>query len=156
LDEAQIDIQDALEHWPDDADLHYLNALVLIKKEKFEEAEKEAQSAIAIDNGHANAISVLAESYRRMGDLKRALQIWERFMTLEPRNLYGLLALIELYSSEHCNVQARASLSRLIKLSGHKSLDEVIAIANQDQELLPYRPNWDVLRNAIGMAGGWR
>lgn len=147
---ASAELEEALSYWPENADLHYLSGLVHVRQGRCMEALTSAQKALAIDPDHLEALTVLGQSYHCQGNHALALDCWRRFVDREPRNLFGILALIELYDLEGKRDGAKRYLERLSAISGKRSLQQVLDLALQEGALSPYIPDVERIKRAAG------
>jgi tetratricopeptide (TPR) repeat protein len=147
---ASAELAEALTYWPESADLHYLSGLVHVRQGRCMEALTSASKAMAIDPDHLEALTVVGQSHRCLGNPALAIDYWRRFVEREPRNLFGILALIELYDLEGNRDGAKRYLERLRNISGQRSLEQVLELALQEGVLSSYVPNLERLKRAAG------
>jgi tetratricopeptide (TPR) repeat protein len=139
--DAVDELNAALAYWPQNPDLNFLSALMLVRRGRCDEALKMAEKVIALEPLHLDAIAVLGRSHQCKGNYAIAIDYWKTFVDREPRNLYAVLALIELYDLERNDMAVRSMLKRLIAISGNKPLDKVLEIAVREGSLSPYIPD---------------
>lgn len=147
---ASAELAEALSYWPENADLHYLSGLVHVRQGRCMDALTSAEKALAIDPNHLEALTVLGQSYHCQGNYTLALVYWKRFVDREPRNLFGILALIELYDLGGKPHGAKRYLERLSSISGQRSLGQVLQLAIQEGVLSPYVPDVERIKRAAG------
>jgi tetratricopeptide (TPR) repeat protein len=147
---ASAELAEALAYWPKNADLHYLTGLVHVRQGRCMEALTSAGKAVAIDPDHLEALTVLGQSHYCQGNHSLAIGCWRRFVDQEPRNLYGILALIELYDLEGKRGDVKRYLERLADISGQRSLEQVLELALQEGVLSPYIPDTERIKQAAG------
>jgi tetratricopeptide (TPR) repeat protein len=147
---ASAELAEALAYWPENADLHYLSGLVHVRLGRCMEALTSAGKAVAIDPDHLEALTVLGQSHHCRGNQALAIDCWRRFVDQEPRNLYGILALIELYDLEGNRGGVKRYLERLSAISGQRSLEQVLELALREGVLSPYIPDTDRIKKAAG------
>ncbi len=126
---ASRTVSEAIERWPDNPDFYYLSAVVHLKKGNDSEAIKAAEKALSLNSGHGGALMAKAQGYNRMGDALRAIENWKKFITLEPKDLHGIIALIELLASTEQYEEAKTYISKFDQLRGELSLEEVLDTA---------------------------
>jgi tetratricopeptide (TPR) repeat protein len=139
----------AIERWPGRPEFFYLSALAHLKKGDCARSVDDAAHALQLDTRHGGALMVTAESYRCQGALGRAIDYWERFISIEPNDLHGIFALMELYASEGRYHLAKTYLQRYNRLKGDCRDDEIIDIANKSGLLGAYVPEKDKLKQLI-------
>lgn len=127
--EALKTVSAAISRWPKKPELHYLSALIHLKGKSFTQAVQEADRALELNPDHGGALMVKAQCYKGKGEYGRAIEYWNGFMALEPKNLHGLIALIELYYQTKQFSAAQSYLDRFIRLQKDIPLDEVLATA---------------------------
>jgi tetratricopeptide (TPR) repeat protein len=147
---ASAELAEALAYWPENADLHYLSGLVHVRQGRCVEALTSAGKAVAIDPDHLEALTVLGQSHHCQGNHALAIDCWRRFVDQETRNLYGILALIELYDLEGDRSGVKRYLERLSAISGQQSLEQVLELALREGVLSPYIPDTDRIKKAAG------
>jgi tetratricopeptide (TPR) repeat protein len=147
---ASAELAEALSYWPENADLHYLSGLVHIRQGRCTEALASASKAMTIDPDHLEALTVLGQSHYCLGNPALAIDYWRRFVDQEPTNLFGILALIELYDLEGNRDGAKRYQERLAAISGQRSLEQVLELALQEGVLSPYVPNVERIKRAAG------
>jgi tetratricopeptide (TPR) repeat protein len=147
-DAASAELDQALAYWPENADLHYLSGLVHVRQGRCTQALTSAGKAVAIDPDHPEALTVLGQCHYCQGNHALAIDYWRRFVDQEPRNLYGILALIELYDLEGNRDGATRYLERLAAISGQRSLEQVLELALQQGGLSPYLPDVERIKGA--------
>lgn len=147
---ASAELAEALFCWPENADLHYLAGLVHIRQGRCMEALSSASKALAIDPDHLEALTVLGQSYYCQGNHALAIDYWRRFVDQEPRNLFGILALIELYDLDGNRDSVKRYVERLAAIGGQRSLEQVLELALREGVLSPYIPDIEHIKRVVG------
>jgi tetratricopeptide (TPR) repeat protein len=146
---ASAELTEAMAYWPKDADLHYLSGLVAVRQGHCTEAIAAARQALSYDPDHLDALPVLAQGYRCMGRLGLSVEKWKVFLAREPKNLFGILALIELYDLEGDSVGLRRAIKQFVHLGGSDASNQLMNLAVRQSELSPYVPDPIRIRNAV-------
>lgn len=144
--EALKTVSTATKRWPRNPELYYLSAMVRLKEGAFAQAIEDADHALKLNPDHGGALMVKAHSYKCEGEYERATAIWNHFMTLEPKNLHGIIALIELNFQDEQFAAALKLLDRFFKMQKGIPLDEVLATAVKTGEYGAYPVNADRIK----------
>jgi tetratricopeptide (TPR) repeat protein len=148
--DAAAELNTALAYWPQNPDLNTLSGLMMARQGRCDEALQAAEKAIAVEPLHLSAIAVLAGSHQCKGNYAVAIDFWKTVVKREPKNLYAILALIELYDLAGDNLALRCYLNRLIEIGKSMSLDEILEMAVRESLLSPYIPDIDRIKAAAG------
>lgn len=146
---ASNGLSKALAYWPRYAGFHHLAGLVFIKKGNCAEAVKVSRQALAVEADHLDALAVLAQGYRCQKNLALAIQCWQKYIASKPRNLLGILALIELYEIDGDVSLMEQYVRRLLEIGGGRSLDQLFDLAVRDVKLGSYEPDFVRIRRAV-------
>ncbi len=138
---AKQTVSSALEHWALYPDLYYLSALVCLKSQDYSQAIQDAEHALKIRPNHPGALMVLGQSYKFTGQYDLSIGYWERFIIVEPKDLHGIIALIELYSDEGKFGVAEKYYQRFLDLKGDQTLESVLEIARKSAVFGAYVPD---------------
>jgi tetratricopeptide (TPR) repeat protein len=148
--DAAAELNTALAHWPKNPDLNALSGLILVRQGRCDEALQAAKKAIAVEPLNLAAIAVLGRGHQCKGNYATAIDFWKTFVKREPRSLYAILALIELYDLEGDNLALRRYLNRLMTIGKRKPLDKILEMAVRESSLSPYIPDVDRIKKAAG------
>lgn len=146
---ASAELAKAIAYWPKDADFHYLSGLVAVRQGRCPEAIAAARQALSCDPAHLDALPVLAQGYRCIGKPGLAVENWKAFLAREPKNLFGILALIELYDLEGDSVGLRSAVERFVHLCGSETSKQLVNLAIRQSELSPFVPDPIRIQNAV-------
>jgi tetratricopeptide (TPR) repeat protein len=146
--EAAAELNAALAQWPHDSDLNALLGLMMARKGRCDEALRAAQKAVAAEPLNLTAIAVLGRSHHCKGNYAMAIDFWKSFVTREPRSLYAILALIELYDMQGDDSALRRYLDRLIAIGKNTPFDDILDMAVRESFLSPYIPDVDRIKEA--------
>ena len=100
FDTAKEYIQRGGEIGHSEASLHLTMARILIDQEKLDEAYKELQDVLSIDDENSNAYAYLSFVYYQEGDLSRASFAARTALNLNPYNYYAHQQLAFVYHSQ--------------------------------------------------------
>lgn len=139
--DAVDELNAALGYWPRDPDLNFLSGLMLVKQGRCDEALQTAEKVIALEPMHLDAIALLGRCHQCKGNYAIAIDYWKTFIDKQPRNLFAILALIELYDLEKDDIALSSMLKRLIAVGGKKPLDTLLEIAVRESSLNPHIPD---------------
>jgi len=124
IKEAAEKIRTALTMWPNNSELHEAFGLILLKTGKYDQAILEARRAIAVDPRRYSPLTILAEAFRKKGDIGLAVAYWEKFLEKYPDNLQGNFALIELYFVQNNRGKLFRTVEKLTTLKRSRTWDE--------------------------------
>ncbi|MEJ2155586.1 MAG: tetratricopeptide repeat protein [Desulfobacteraceae bacterium] len=143
--------------WPDNPDFYYLSAVIHLKNGEEQKALEAAEKALAVNSDHGGALMAKAQSYRMLGDYGRAIETWKHFMAVEPNDLHGMSALIELLSLTGQHAEAKLYVKKFSKLKRDVPLDALLDTAAKKQyrfgshtpeRASPHDPYTEVGRNS--------
>ena len=123
---ASATVSAAIAKWPTNPDFHYLAAVVYLKKGDDSTAIEAAEKALELNSEHGGALMVKAQAFHNMGESALSIKTWKHFMTNEPRDLHGIIALIELLATTEKYEEAKGYLDKFGRLRGKLTLDEVL------------------------------
>jgi tetratricopeptide (TPR) repeat protein len=83
LEEAELNLKEALQSDPKLPRAHYQMGLLLEKQKKDAEAIRELRQAAALNPAYAEPYYALGKIYQRMGDRQEAEQAWSTFQKLK-------------------------------------------------------------------------
>jgi tetratricopeptide (TPR) repeat protein len=147
--EAQNRLNTALDYWPENSKLHYLQSVIHAKDGNCKEALEAARKALALDPGNTPAMMVVAGSYHCMGELQQAVDTWEHFLSIEDRSLVGILSIIDLFIVTGNDEKAQPYYGRLLQMAGNNDLETMLDLAGQEGILLAYTPDRGRLADAF-------
>ena len=75
---------------------------------------------LRIEPDYIDALPLIAQGYRCEGRFAQAISYWEKFNAQEPMNLYGILALFELYDLKGQDTKVGHYFSRIADLGGEQ------------------------------------
>lgn len=136
LENAKVQIDDALQRQPDSADALSVHASILQREQQTEAAEAAARKALTIDPGHVNAIGVLVGIYGE-SDPEQALEWIEQGLAQQPKD-------------------AVLKLLKIRVLSAHNRLDDAeqvfrqLIAENPDSLYYPYQFTNFLIQNQRG------
>ncbi|MBN1472373.1 MAG: tetratricopeptide repeat protein [Syntrophaceae bacterium] len=145
LMEAQKMMMKVLPRWSGYADLHYTMGLVLLKAGEYDKAMNAAHRAMKLNPESQNAWNILGEASRRKGNYRIAVVYWKRYVEQNPDDLFGSLALIELYARLNDKDNLTRLIGKMIFLKGSKKWHEFITELPRNPRLSVYRPQTDEL-----------
>jgi len=143
-------VAEGLKIWPDDAFLLLLSALKELKTGHYEAAIETAQRVV---NRHGDetllALMVIAQSYRNLGNLNHAMDAWKELLKIDPSNMAALMAMVELSTLFNRQGDLRFYAGQLARLEKAKFLLAPCEIRIKYENMMPYIPNLDLVKNAI-------
>jgi tetratricopeptide (TPR) repeat protein len=146
---ALTELSTALGYWPLQADFYYLSGLAHIKQGHCADAIQAARQVLRLEPQHIDVLPLMAQGHRCEGGHDQAITYWEKYITREPMNLFGILALIELYESNGPDIQLRYYLDRIRDLSRGQQLDQMLEFAVRNGQLSPYVPDAVRIKEAL-------
>jgi tetratricopeptide (TPR) repeat protein len=149
LEDAEVNLQQALAKWPANTDFRALLSFILLKKGLYQEAIKEAWKTLTVDSEATDVKRVLGEAYRRKGLYERAVSLWEQYVTQHRNDLEGQLALIELYSKTGQTEILGRTIARVMILKGSKSWQEMIDEHSSESAAHAYVPDKRALLSIV-------
>ncbi len=139
--EAQTKLVAALTRWPDNAALHGVYSLILLKLGYNNHAINEAKYALLLDPNIQNALSVLGEAYHRKGNDKSAIFYWEKFLEKNPDVLAANLALIELYAGQNRKNDLSRTIGKVMVLKKSTCWEEIFDPLIADENVTAFTPS---------------
>lgn len=146
---ASAELTEAMAYWPQNADLHYMAGLVAVRQGRCMEAIAAARQALSCDPNHLEALAVLGQGYRCIGKLGLSIEKWKQFLAREPKNLFGILALIELYDLEGDVDGVHRAVERFVHLGESGASKQLVNLAVRQSELSPYVPDPIRIQKAV-------
>lgn len=140
-DAALKTITTSLERWPVLSDFNYLLGLTYLKNDRCDAAVQEAKKVINLHPKHRPALMLISQGYRCKGDLDRAINYLEEFMTLAPNDILGMLALIELYDAQNQTEAAKAYMARFNRLRKGVKVNDILHNAKESGVFGAYVPD---------------
>lgn len=147
--EAQSRLNTALDYWPDNSELHYLQSVIHAKDGNCKEALGEARKALALDPGNTLAMMVAAGSYHCLGEPQRAIDTWEHFLKIEDKSLVGVLSIIDVFIASGNDEKALPYYERLLQMAGNHDPVTMLDLLGQEGVLLAYTPDRGRLADAF-------
>ncbi|MEN6621736.1 MAG: hypothetical protein ABFD50_09335 [Smithella sp.] len=142
-------IKGALKSSPFNSDLNKIFCIMLLREEKFDEAEYFAKSILKNNLSNPFPLAVLAQTSKLKGNLKSAISLWKLYEQSYPSNASVNLALIELYFAVNDQEMLKKETARLFCLKGQKTLQNYIK-ANLSAESFPiYIPDYASISKII-------
>ncbi|MCB0338161.1 MAG: tetratricopeptide repeat protein [Bdellovibrionales bacterium] len=112
-------ISDALEQFPDDDKLHFMNGIILHDLGKERKATAAMERTLEINPMHTHALNYLAYNLAEEGeDLTRAHELVSRALELHPDDGYFLDTLGWIYYKQGEYEKALSTLARAVRLTG--------------------------------------
>jgi tetratricopeptide (TPR) repeat protein len=96
-------------------DTQYAKAKTLVEKRDYKSAVPVLDQIVAKDSRNADALNLLGYSYRKLGDLQKALTYYNRALAIEPGHLGANEYLGELYLEMKDVAKAQQRLEVLAK-----------------------------------------
>jgi len=90
LEEALVILQELVEKYPDDSNVHYLLGVALGRLHRYEEAVVELNRVIELVPQFAPAYQQLGYCYQNLKDMDKALEYYRKSAELEPANAANL------------------------------------------------------------------
>ena len=136
-------VDEVLKAKPNDRGLRYLKAVALMEQEKTDDGEK-LLSELA-DEGHGPAVYQLAEylvDSEDEKDLEKALALYQRYTTIEPRDPRGFRELGSSYHNFERVAEAEAAYRKAIELDpadvyNYRNLIEMFVLHDRIAEVRP-------------------
>ncbi len=110
LDEAEEMIFNAIQSNPASAEVHFSMGRIKFEKEDYANATFHLEKAIASRDSWRAARKLLAESYEKLGNKKKAMEHYKHILRLNPADAMSLHALGCLYGEEARNLEVAISL----------------------------------------------
>ncbi|MBW2630456.1 MAG: tetratricopeptide repeat protein [Deltaproteobacteria bacterium] len=145
LNEAQKYIEDAIAILPESEEYRAILSMILLKSGDIDGAILAAGKALELKADYNIPLVMLAESFRKKGDNKKAVRYWEAFLKENPRYIKGHFALAEALSVTGNKKMLSKIIGRLMYLKGEKSYTEIIQEANGKDDITPYICDPDIL-----------
>lgn len=121
--------------------------LILLKENKFEEAEFFARKILKKDLNSTFPLIILAEVARKKEKSRSSILYWQLYQLSYPLDPYCNLALIELYHKTNEKEKLRVELAKLFCLKKTLSLRAYIKGLSQNEHLIAYVPDPDLIQN---------
>ncbi len=134
-------IETELTKYPFNDKLIEILCLILIKENDLKKAELYAKTALKNNLANTFPLPILAEIYRRKGNLRSSISFWKLYQQSSPFDSFANLALIELYAQTKDLRMLDIELSKLNALKGNKDIVSYIKEITEKQNLLIYIPN---------------
>lgn len=157
LDEARKRIDSVLADDPQNAEAHALSASILLREQKFDQAEEEAQKALKIASDNVSATSALVGIYSAQKQPEKALAAVNEGLVHNPKNLALMLLRVALYGATDDLSKVAEAYQSIFKLKPNapefrSSLAKVFVKANKIDEaesvlrdgMASMPENWDM------------
>ena len=112
LERAEQRLRQALATDPSIIEGHQMLGTVASQRERFSEAVRHFQAALALKSDLEPSLFGLARAYQEMGQLEEAMVGFRRFIDLEPEDPRATLAIVDIYLARNLVDQAMAELER--------------------------------------------
>jgi protein O-mannosyl-transferase len=142
-------IKSALDKYPHNSELKELFCLILLRENKFAQAEEYAKSILRNNLSSTFPLAVLARTSSRKGNLLSAISFWRRYQHFYPNDRSANLALIELYAAKNDQRMLKEELAKLFCLKGGKSLSAFIKEDFDRRNLSIYLPDYNSIKEII-------
>jgi tetratricopeptide (TPR) repeat protein len=133
--------REGLVRWPNNAWLRSVSSFVLLKKGLYAESISESWKTLLVDTETTDVKRTLAEAYRRMGRIDRAVVYWEEYVSMYGNEVEGHLALIELYSRLGETKKLNRTIATAMILKGGKSWRDLLKEYHQELSGHAYEPD---------------
>ena len=146
-----------LARWPGNSDLLSLAAILDLKRGNFQKAVQVARKLVHDHSGDQMGWLILAQGYRLMGDIRRALESLESLRVKHPDNILCVMALIEINVNHREFDKACEYFGQYLKLKKYRASLEAIEFSRLNRAILPYTPDQAALKklNAVGCIPEW-
>ena len=125
-------------------------ARVMYSSGRVKKAMAFARSALQKDPGHLEALLILAQSFKTLGNRARAEWYWHRYLEKRPDSVKARLALLELYAGTGKEVKSLEIAKDLLCISRTRDFCGVVARGNDKENLYTiYKPDMKVIKEAV-------
>ncbi len=140
-------IEPLLKEFPENTKLNETFCLILLKENKYDEAQFYAKRILKQDLNNTFPLIVLAETARKRKNYRSAVSYWQLYQLSDPLDPYCNLALIELYKKTGEKEKLDVELAKLFCLKKTLSLMTYIKKLSQNEHLIAYVPDPDLFQN---------
>ncbi len=128
-------------------------AIVMYHRGRIEKAMDFAGKALKKNPDHLDALPILAQSFKRLGNAGRAKWYWRRYLEKRPNSVKAHFALIEMYFQTNDTTGLAHTVEDLLRLSRDSDLCKIVGNKSDGKNLLrAYTPDLDVIRMAVSKA----
>jgi len=149
LDAAENSARRALANGKNNVRLNAMLSFVLLKKKLYNEAIKSGWRTLTIDPAFHDALRVLAEAYHRIGEIDRAVRLWEDYFSHNTKDIEGILALIDLYAETGKTEQLDSMIGRVMAMKEGMSWGDLIGEYQSDLAAHAFQPDPHKLLSVI-------
>ncbi len=148
-------IESLLKRFPENIKLNETFCLILLKENKFDQAEYFAKKILRKDLNSTLPLIILAEAARKKEKLRSAVLYWQLYQRSEPLDPYCNLALIELYKKTNDSEKLNIELAKLSCLKKTLSTRAYIQELSKNSNLIAYVPDSEVIQRIAGHKASW-
>lgn len=116
FNEAETRLDAVLAGEPNNADAHALRGAMLLRRQDYDGADREARFALSRDPTNIGALSVLTGMYSAVGDYRKAGQVLEEGITHNPADLSLLVLKANLYERRNDLPKVAEAFQAIFKL----------------------------------------
>ncbi|WP_045213539.1 tetratricopeptide repeat protein [Desulfonatronovibrio magnus] len=127
LEYAAMVLEQATQQIQTNADFHVLYSFVHLHSGDEERAVLHARQAMLLNPENSQALKVMGEAHRRLGNHDQAINVWQDFLRRNPNDLEAHLSLVDLGSRTGRNEVLIPSAVRLLSLKGEQTWEELFS-----------------------------
>jgi tetratricopeptide (TPR) repeat protein len=142
-------IKEALNKYPDNAELNEIFSLILLKENNYQEAQAQSLKLLKKDSYRSFPLSVLAESARKKGNIRSAIALWKLYQETSPLNAHTNLVLIELYNQINDQEKLNQELNKFYYLKGNRTILSYLKEIEHNKKIYVYFPDIGKLKIII-------
>ncbi|MCX5852853.1 MAG: hypothetical protein NT072_12525 [Deltaproteobacteria bacterium] len=131
---------------PRNSSFHFNMGLILLKLNKPDDAMNEGFLSLSLKESDPKPLQIIGEAYFQKGDRSGAMEYWELYTRRNPENVFGLLALADLYLQYGEEEKLKQTILRIDNLcaASDVSVDELIAEVDKNAAFHVRIPTRDV------------
>ncbi|MGD9038972.1 MAG: tetratricopeptide repeat protein [Desulfobacteraceae bacterium] len=138
-------LKGAIECDPESTQAHSNMGLLLLKKERWDQAIASLKKALDIEPNNTDALEGLGYAYMKKGLLGTAYIYFDKAFDQKPKNIRALLYLAQLYKIGGHEERARKTLSQFLDFIQNKDLASVLDQLLGEESLIRVKPDMGLI-----------
>jgi tetratricopeptide (TPR) repeat protein len=138
-------LKGAIECDPESTQAHSNMGLLLLKKERWDQAIASLKKALDIEPNNTDALEGLGYAYMKKGLLGTAYIYFDKEFDQKPKNIRALLYLAQLYKIGGHEERARKTLSQFLDFIQNKDLASVLDQLLGEESLIRVKPDMGLI-----------